>query len=329
MLNLDALFTSLKTAPSPAGSHILACPIPSFESHRLARDVQGSPLILLAVPTVRVRTRPVPIKLEHLSVQHDTKCRISGTDGVIEEGHFTVVACLEADEVLQSYFLRIMGTLIVSLGATPAQSDVTRAVYRLVELFRVLASAPTKSIQGLWAELFVIARASDAAMLVEAWHITPEDRYDFNQGSQRVEVKSGAGRTRAHQFSLEQLNPPMGTTVLISSLFVEKAGAGTSLAELLDQVRHRIGNNLDLLMQVDKVVGMTLGSSWRHAMDERFDYELARHSLAFYDTVAIPSIHPKISPEISNVSFTSDLSTSKPIDLTQYRSAGGLFQATL
>ena len=329
MLDLNAVFSSLQAMPSPEGSLMLACPIPDLEQHHLARDVQGAPLILISVTKSQTRTQATPLKLEHLTVQHDVECRVSDANGVVREGRYTVVACIDADRVLQAYFLRIMGTLIMSLGATPAQSDVTRAVYRLAELFRVLASAPTKSVQGLWAELFVIARAPDAYVLVEAWHTTPEDRYDFNRGSQRVEVKSGAGRMRIHQFSLEQLHPPMGTTALIASLFVEKAGAGTSLAELLDQVRHRIGNNLDLLMQVDKVVGMTLGSSWRHAMDERFDYELARHSLAFYDTAAVPSVHPKVPSEVSNVRFTSDLSASSPAELAQHRLAGGLFQATL
>lgn len=329
MLNLDALFASLKAIPSPEGSHILASPVPGFENHRLARDVQGSPLILIAVPRGRARTRPVPIKLEHLSVQHDMECRISGTDGVVEEGLFTVIACQGEDPALHTYFLRVLESVVMLLGPIPSRSDITRAVFSLAELFRAMTASPTKSIQGLWAELFVIARAADASVLVEAWHTTPEDRYDFNRSNQRVEVKSGAGRMRIHHFSLEQLHPPTGTTALIASLFVEKAGAGTSLAELLDQVRHRIGNNLDLLMQVDKIVGMTLGSSWRHAMDARFDYELARHSLAFYDTAAVPSISPLVPPEVSNVHFTADLSTSSFADVIQHRLAGGLFQATL
>lgn len=308
---------------------MLACPIPDLEQHHLARDVQGAPLILISVKKSQTRTQATPLKLEHLTVQHDVECRVSNMDGVVQEGRYTAIACVDADSVLQAYFLRIMATLILSLGATPTQSDVTRAVYRLAELFRVLASAPSKSVQGLWAELFVIAHAPNAAVIVEAWHTTPEDRYDFNQGSQRVEVKSGAGRMRIHQFSLEQLHPPTGTTVLIASLFVEKAGAGTSMAELLDQVRHRLGNNLDLLMQVDKVVGMTLGSSWRNAMSERFDYELARHSLAFYETLVVPSVSPKVPAEVSNVRFTSDLSGSSSADLAHYRAQGGLFQAAL
>ncbi len=329
MLNLAALFSSLKAIPSPEGSHILASPVPGFENHRIARDVQGSPLILIAVPRGRARTRPVPIKLEHLSIQHDMECRISGIDGVIEEGQFTVIACLGDDPVLHTYFLRVLESVVMLLGPTPTRSDITRAVFSLVELFRAMTAAPHKSVQGLWAELFLMARASDVAVMAQAWHTTPEDRYDFNFADQRIEVKSAGNRVRQHQFSLEQLQSPPGVSVLVASIFVERAGSGTSLAEILDKVRVRIGNDLEQLMTLDRIVGMTLGNTWRQAMDERFDYELARHSLAFYETSAIPAVSAKMPAEVSNVRFNSDLSAVNPADIALHRSAGGLFHAAL
>ena len=329
MLNLDALFSSLKAIPSPEGSHILASPVPGFENHRLARDVQGSPLILIAVPRGRARTRPVPIKLEHLSVQHDMECRISGIDGVVEEGQFTVISCQGEDPALHTYFLRVLESVVMLLGPTPSRSDITRAVFNLAELFRAMTTAPHKSVQGLWAELFLMARSPDIAVLAQSWHTNPEDKYDFNFADQRIEVKSAGGRVRQHQFSLEQLQPPPGVSVLVASVFVERAGSGTSLAEIIDKVRLRIGGDSEQLMMLDKVIGMTLGNTWRQAMDERFDYELARHSLAFYEASAVPSVSPIMPSEVSNVRFTSDLSGIASVDLATYKATGGLFQSAL
>ena len=329
MLNLEEQFQALLQMPSPEGSHVLAQPIPGFRNHRLARDIHGLPMILISLPRGQSRTRPTPIKLEHLSVQHDVECRLTGVDGVMDEGQFTVIACLGTDSALHTYFLRVLESIILLLGPKPVRSDITRAIYNLVELFRAMTAAPRKSVQGLWAELFLIDQATDAAALCEAWHTTPEDKYDFSSDSQRIEVKSAANRIRQHQFSLGQLQPPHGTDVLIASLFIERAGAGTSLAELLDRIRMRIGSNLEQLMTLDRVVGMTLGISWRQAMDERFDYDLARHSLAFYDALAVPSIITPVPSEVSNVRFSSDLSGITAADLTHYRAAGGLFKAAI
>lgn len=329
MLNLEEKFQSLLSEIAPEGSHLLASRLPDFPHHRLARDVQGAPIIMIAVPRGRAQSRPVPIKLEHLSIQHDVECRITGLDGVVEEGQFTVIACLGTDHALHSYFLRVLEPIITLLGPNPTRSDITRAVFNLVELFRVMAAAPLKSVQGLWAEVFLIGRAADPALLLAAWHNTPEDRYDFSSGDQRIEVKAAAGRVRRHRFSLEQLQPPMGTTALVASLFVERAGAGTSLAELIEKVRYQIGDNLDLLMALDRIVGMTLGNSWRQAMDERFDYELAIHSLAFFDAANVPSIASELPAEVSAVHFISDLSNTPLADSAGHRISGGIFSGAV
>ena len=325
MLNLEEKFQSLLSEAAPEGSHLLASHLPDLPHHRLARDVQGAPIIMIAVPHGRAQTRPVPIRLEHLSIQHDVECRITGIDGEIEEGQFTVIACLGTDHALHSYFLRVLEPIITLLGPSPTRSDITRAVYNLIELFRVMAAAPLKSVQGLWAEVFLIAHAADPTLLLAAWHTTPEDRYDFSSGDQRIEVKATAGRIRRHRFSLEQLQPPTGTTALVASLFVERAGSGTSLAELIEKVRHQIGDNLDLLMALDRIVGMTLGNSWRQAMDEQFDYELAIHSLAFFDVVDVPSIESELPPEVSGVHFISDLSNIPLVDSAHHKISGGIF----
>lgn len=329
MINLEEKFQSLLSEAAPEGSHLLASHLPDFPHHRLARDVQGAPIIMIAVPHGRTQTRPVPIKLEHLSIQHDVECRITGIDGVIEEGQFTIIACSGTDHALHSYFLRVLEPIITLLGPSPTRSDITRAIFNLVELFRVMAAAPTKSVQGLWAEVFLIARAADPTLLLAAWHTTPEDRYDFSSGDQRIEVKAAAGRVRRHQFSLEQLQPPTGTYTLVASVFVERAGAGTSLAELIEKVRHQVGDSLDLLMALDRIVGMTLGNSWRQAMGERFDYELALHSVAFFEVEAIPSVSPQLPPEVSGVRFTSDISGITMADSNYHTGMGDLFRAAL
>lgn len=331
MPDLVALFDSLRMPDNTVGqgTRFSAHPIPSYEPHRLGKDELGAPSLLISVAERASQSQPAPIVLQHLTVQHDVDCRISRRDGSAEEDRFTVICCTNGDYVLNSYFLRVASAVVTALGVTPTQHDVARVIGKLVELFRVMTEPPRKSVQGLWAELFLIARTRAPAVLVSAWHQTPEDRYDFSAGSQRVEVKSTTGRVRQHHFALEQLHPPLDTNLLIVSMFVERAGAGVSVADLADQVRSHIGDKPDLLLLVDRVIGLTLGENWRRALQERFDQELAEESLAFYEPTAIPSVCVELPSGVSEVHFKSDLTASPTADLTRYRAMGGLFQVAL
>lgn len=327
--DLSALFETLAPArDSQSGEvsciNMVARPVPGFERHRLARMLDGSPTLLLAVADEGERGRPAAVELEHLSVQHDVTCRLFAPSGAVEEGRFTIVRCSNSDRVLRAYFLRAVGTALLALGPRPTRAEVACVVDSLVELFRALSQPPRKSVQGVWAEMLLIANARDVAAMVRAWHAALGDRYDFNAGGERLEVKSVSGRLRRHHFALEQLQPPEGTRLLIASLFIERAGAGTSLRELVDEVREHL-NDTELLLKVERVLAQTLGEGLRGGLESRFDRQLAVRSLAFYSPSAIPSVDSHLPPSVSEVRFQSDLSSATPVETAQRR--GGLFDA--
>ena len=207
---------------------------------------------------------------------YDLNCRVSRLDGTFETGRFTVVRCTGEDSTLQDYFLKVASTILVTLKDQPTQSDVADAMNRLIELFRAIGQSPRKSIQGLWAELFLISQARQPAILVDAWHIVPEDRYDFAIDNQRIEVKSFTGSIRLHHFSLEQLHPPEGVKALVASVSVENSQAGVSIEDLRGKIQIRLSNNLDALLHIDRVIALTLGDAWQQASDARFDERISR-----------------------------------------------------
>lgn len=166
-------------------------------------------------------------------------------------------------------------------------------------------------------------------MLVGAWHGLPHERVDFLSGRQRLEVKSSSNRLRVHHFSLVQLTPPQNSQLIVASLFVESVGGGLSLRRLFDDIRSLVASEPVLLMQFDAVFYATLGASWSDAMGECFDQELARESLQFFDSTNIPKIEGPISTAVSDIRFTSDISTTLPLTLEALRSAGGLFAAVV
>jgi hypothetical protein len=328
MVNLIDLYKQLKQptdSSSESGVRFSACPIPGYENHRLAKDASNYPCLLISTQD-SVRNRPAPVKLEHLQVLYDIDCRILHND-VLEENRFTVISCTEQDPLMQEYFLRTSSTIVSVIGNTPTHAQVAKAVDNLVELFRVITESPRKSVQGLWAELLLMAFASNPVELIKAWHKSPDDKYDFSSGSQRVEVKSSTSKLRQHHFSLEQLKPSGGIDVLIASVFVERVGAGTSLAELADKIRAKLNKEPELLLYLDQIIGITLGNKWRSAIDDRFDLQLAKKSLSFFASEAIPSIDPKLPKAISDVHFKVDLTSIPAIDKKLLKQKTGLFKA--
>lgn len=331
MLDLTDAFELLQP-PDPAphsGLRFTAAAIPGYEQHRLGKDSAGAPALLVSVSASPGQKSPASIALEHLSVQHNVRCHISRADGAIEEGTFALVQCTSDESALRTYFLRVAGAIITLLGTAPSQADVQRAVDQLVELFRAVTMAPRKSVQGLWAELLVIAQARHPEILVGAWHARPEDRFDFSAANHHLEVKSAAGKTREHYFTVEQLHPPRGTDVLVASLFVQRAESGTSLADLVSEVRSTVAPSPALLLRVDQVVALTLGNVLDSAQEERFDRALAEESLMFFAPEHIPKIGANLPPGVSEVRFRSALTGVPPIDADYYRAAGGLFGAVI
>ena len=327
MLNLIHLFDSLEAPPSSAENYFSAVPIIGYEQHRLGKDAKGKPLVLIStVAEPTNQTWPAPVVLEHLKVIHHVECRIIRPDGTTESGKFTLIKCRSHDYYLHHYFLRVLSNVILFLKNTPSQQEITQAINKLIELFRAITKLPQKSVQGLWGELFLIAQSRKPIVLVDAWHTHPEERYDFASLNQRIEVKSVGGRLRQHHFSLEQLNPPVGTDVLVASMFVERSQGGKSIIDLYEKIRSRIRRQPNLLLHLEQVIASTLGSSWPTS-EERFDYKLAKQSLHFFEVAIIPSISPDLPVGVSNVRFKSDLTGIPPIDLASYREKGRLFGA--
>lgn len=331
MFDLDALFETLEQPIQSTSSNerFSAHIIPGFENHRLAKDQDGSPVLLIGtsnIPGVRFFT---PIRLEHLHITHSVECNITNQDGEQESTEFSVIRCVGDDKALRKYFLRIIEGILLILGSTPSQEDVSRAIGNLVELFRVMAEPSRKAVQGFWAELFLIAEARDSIRLIRAWHTQPEDVYDFNEGYQRIEVKSVSGRERHHHFSLAQLQPPAGANVVVVSVLMERSGNGTALSELIEEIRLKLTSERELLMRFDQIVAATLGETWKRAFTARFDRELARSSLRFYPASEIPSPEIRLPESVYDVHFRSSLANAKSMSRQEIRTIGGLvFAAT-
>ena len=300
------------------------------ESHHLGKDISGAPVLLIATQPDSPNARMTAgIRLNHLSVDHGQTCSVEASDTTAFQQSFTVIRCRPNDAALYRPFLMILGPLVTTLGAKPTQRETNVVISALIKLFRSLAAPPTKSIQGLWAELFIIERATDPLKMLSAWHSDPFEKFDFADGAQRLEVKSSALSSRSHHFALDQLITSTKREILIASMFVQRSTGGMSLAALVESIRARVSLDMMLVGRLNEVVFTSLGISYDAALTDSFDYQLAIETLRFFHAGDVPCVSKPTPPNVTNVHFVSDLSAVAPLTDTAISALGNLFSSCL
>ena len=308
-------------------SSFIAFRIPHRRNDFIAKGKEGQPAILIGLPS-SLSAIPPSIHLEHISIDHAVNCRISIPGEETKRGVFSIIKFLLNDRPKQELFLRLAYPIVRTLPVRPDQVELDSVMSAVLEMFRSIRRPAKKSVQGLWAELLMIAFSKDPLLLAKAWHKNPDDIYDFSLEDIRVEVKSSIDRSREHFFSYEQLNPSKGIQVIVSSVHVEPRERGAGIYQLLDIIGKRLSNHPELLSKVNLIVVDTLGESWDRAMDLRFDVDQAIANLRYYDSSSIPKIPGPLPSGISQVKFKSDMSFCEPLTAahyTGYRFFGTLF----
>lgn len=332
MTSMDSeLLTQFQTLDPPQGSSgggltLNGILFPFNSDFHLAKDASSRPVVVIRVSSGSSVALP-PVELENLRVDHYAQCQIRQPSGMEIADRFSIVQCMSDDHSLQEYFIRTMEDLARSLAPCATAITISSAIHKLAELFQALTRPPSRPVQGLWAELFILRAARHPIIMLHAWHNEAEEKFDFSLGEQRVETKCSAARERCHHFSLKQAHPSAGIRVLIASLFVEQQTNGLLLRELWDAARDLADGDTALTMKVERVCLSALGSSWDKAREKGFDEQLAKESLAFYDVADIPRV-PKEQPAgVSDVHFCSDMSRARPTNIREYHNDGSLFSA--
>lgn len=296
--------------------------------HLVGRDDQGRACILLSSSDSGVRP---PVRLGGLDVQYALTCtvRISKT---AEARVLSVVTSTNNSAEDERYFLHVMGALLDLVGEIPSLDDLARAITELAGIFQKLGRASRESVIGIVGELVLIAVAANPSAAVAAWRVDPDDRYDFSADGLRLEVKSTSSRRRSHSFSFEQCDVPSGCHGVVASVFIEQTSGSLSVEGLLHRIAARLTRSPQDMFRVEQTLASTLGADLPDALSFRFDFELACAELAFFDLRTIPAIRAENPPLVSQVRFTSDLSSTSPIEVRSFMSmcpAFATFVATL
>jgi hypothetical protein len=216
------------------------------------------------------------------------------------------------------------------LGQLPTQEVVRLSILSFIELLRFTTELPTKTVQGLWSELFIILNAKDPISLMRYWHQTPEEKFDFSDGEDKLEVKSTTSDLRIHSFSLEQLNPSPQTQIYIASLILRYYSEGESIEDLRYRLEKLFFDNKELINKLRFQIAQTLGRSITDTFSIKFDVQLAITSLRYFKATDLPRILLTIVPQyVSDVHFKSDLTNIQPTDLSNLTSKSNLINSII
>ncbi len=303
------IFKTLLNKPVEEECYI-ADSIPFARQHKIGVSTDGCPMFFIKALG---KDKILDISLEFISVLFNRTCRLSENNESQEIDGYTIISMSASNIDYQKYFIDVVCILLRELPDNVTVKTLKTELMKIANLFSNLSKPSKKTLQGLWAELFIIEQAKNPEYLLMSWHTSPNDKFDFNDGKDKIEVKSTRNARRVHKFSFEQLHPNTNSNLLIASVFVIETGHGKTIFDLKDSICKKVPN-LELQYRLNEVIVQTLGSDFDKVNDVSFDYQQAFDTLVFYDFQEIPSIAIENIPNsLSNIHFDCDLSAVQTI----------------
>jgi hypothetical protein len=295
-------FLELPAAITP--SEFVAIPLSVKRKDFLAKSDDGSPVFLLHDSSA-AKYNPA-INFRHLSAQFHATCLVR-TDAVDLEDQFCLVRCDSATPELYELFVRCVGAAIEELPDNCDTRELEFCISQLRNLFRALALPNSREVSGLWAELFVISRCRNPAQALSLWHEDQFDRFDFSGSTIHIEVKSTVRGLRAHEFALEQLQPPAIGVGFVVSLMLQPLTGGIGVLDIAREIEATVAGFPHLKQKLWENVAKALGADFSDKLDKRFDQAFAERALVVYLMGDIPRPDTPSDPRVTALRFVSDL----------------------
>lgn len=270
------VFLNLHNRETSDQAYVLVESVPFSTHHKIGISNEGFPLFFVKCNNI---SKSIDINLELISVLFSQDCNIKEKEKNSNDT-FTIVLLKTLNRDLQQYFTDVFSIILQQLEPIPSEINLYREVRKVIDLFSSIARPPIKSVQGLWAELLVIEKASDPEYLIHSWHISPSDKYDFNNSKDKLEVKSTTKSKRIHRFSIDQLNNNPGSDLLIASTFVIETGTGKSILNLRDNIISKI-SDIKVKLRLNEIIYKTIGNEYEKLGDIFFDYQQAFRFIIF------------------------------------------------
>jgi len=295
---------------------ILVEDFPGFKKNKIGVEPSTKYITLLIECQNKDKKIINPGGGKYLSIVYDVECDIKSKGKPAFKKNFTVIKLKTKEKDIQNYFIELCVILVNKLGHNPLIEDVKLQFEKLESIFIKLSTVSTKSIIGLWGELFLISISSNPTNLINAWHIDSRDKFDFNDGKDKIEVKTTKLSKRKHFFDILQLRKYPGSDTFIASILTSKIDNGNSIPDLISQIKSRVSSE-----SFEKLISKTfvvIGDKINEIGEEKYDYKMAASQLNFYYAEDIPK--PELIPEnVGDVKFSSYLEDTPFVHTSKFK----------
>lgn len=325
-MNLVSDFIDLEIPKGEADNVFNAKTIKDYNFAKIGINIFSFPVILIKSKNDGTFMKSKNIRLKYLELSHNVECKVSEVSKSNSD-FYSVIIFRSENHNLQRYFIGVSEILIKSLSKKPTQKEVLNHFKNFIEVFHAISDSPQRSLQGLWAELFLIAISKSPENLINYWHTNPQEKFDFNASTEKLEVKSSSNMERIHTFSTEQLNPQKDSRIIIASIFTKQNPKGVNLEELIIRIKKKITSS-EMEEKLYAIVSKTLGNSIEQSLKIKYDFDIAKNSINFYDASNIAKIEKiNIPHNVTEVRYKSDLSEVPFIEQNRIQDYGQFFES--
>lgn len=315
---LNTIFQQLRSRKKEEGRYEVEA-ISDQLPHKLGCTKEGRPIFFVECCD---SVKQVDIKLSLFTVMYNRSCDIfDNSTGENYVKPYSVLQLNSDDEEFKKYFLDVVYMILLRLPATPDTAELDSEIKKIITLFTNAKRPSISAIRGLFAELMVIDLAKDPKYLLQSWHVLPNDPFDFNDGKDKVEVKSCTKDLRKHTFSLEQLYTTDSSQLVVVSVAVLQTGLGVNVYDLMDKITLKVQDDINLVIHLRECITATVGKYFNEVAEFKFDYGVSEESYAIYNSEIVPKIDKATIPtEITNVHFSVDFTELMPVDNDTFNS---------
>jgi hypothetical protein len=286
------------------------------ESFFFGKDTENNIIFLIKPDDTSSNISANSSRGKFLDISFNTTCEFK-INGKTNSGEFTLLTLKTEKLLMRNIFVSLCNELIELIGEKPSYDRVIDVVKGLRELFMNFLRPATSDEIGLWGELFVISQAQNMENAIDSWHINPSDTFDFNDGNNKMEVKTTTKNERIHAISLNQILKSIETESLICSIMTSKIDLGISVFDLRESISATISNVYK--EKLNEKVTISAGDKWIDFIN-KYDFSTAKNSMKYYNAIDVPKIDPAgINPNISNVKFSVNLESTPETDITRLR----------
>ena len=303
---LEEIFKKLET-PTEKKEDIYKTQLILGKYHRLGKNYNGLPSIL--INTKKNNESVAPYKGMSIRLRFNINCKIHEEN---EKQNYTILSCISKDEQIIKIFLDICQTTISQLGKEPTPKEISEKTQMLIDLFKEMPNK-LSSIVGLWGELFLIASSRNIPKSLEAWHQHAEDKYDFYDNNEALEVKCTSKTDRKHTFKHDQLISNLKDHYVASIMISDDPIKGLSVVDLYEDIKKRckldnLNNKLKKIFF--KIVGKT---PYEELNEYRYNFDYSKKNVMYYKLKDISTLVNE-DDSVTDISYKVDLSRKKNVD---------------